>query len=83
MEELLRFGDDGSGNEKEVRKIISQYLRDPRHVNRAHSTLSGMCAAIKSYFDAHDVATNVKFNGKKTRSKSPKNPSWRLPTFTR
>ena len=65
VEELLRFGDDGSGNEKEVRKIISQYLRDPRHVNRAHSTLSGMCAAIKSYFDAHDVATNVKFNGKK------------------
>ena len=65
VEELLRFGDDGSGNEKEVRKIISQYLRDPRHGNLAHSTVAGMCAAIKSYFDAHDVATNVKFNGKK------------------
>ena len=65
MEELLRFGEDGSGNEKEVRKIISQYLRDPRHVNLAHSTMAGTCSAIKSYFDAHDVATNVKFNGKK------------------
>ena len=65
VEELLRFGDDGSGNEKEVRKIISQYLRDPRHGNLAHSTMAGMCSAIKSYFDAHDVATNVKFNGKK------------------
>ena len=65
VEEMLRFGDDGSGNEKEVRKIISQYLRDPRHVNLAHSTMAGTCSAIKSYFDAHDVATNVKFNGKK------------------
>ena len=65
MEELLRFGEDGFGNEKEVRKIISQYLRDPRHGKLAHSTMSGTCAAIKSYFDAHDVATNVKFNGKK------------------
>ena len=65
VEELLRFGEDGFGNEKEIRKIISQYLRDPRHGNLAHSTMSGMCAAIKSYFDAHDVATNVRFNGKK------------------
>ena len=65
VEELLRFGEDGFGNEKEVRKIISQYLRDPRHVHLAHSTMSGMCAAIKSYFDANDVATNVRFNGKK------------------
>ena len=66
VEELLRFGEDGFGNEKEVRKIISQYLRDPRQFGKlAHSTLSGRCAAIKSYFDAHDVATNVKFNGKK------------------
>ena len=65
VEELLRFGEDGSGNEKEIRKIISQYLRDPRHVNLAHSTMAGTCSAIKSYFDAHDVATNVKFNGKK------------------
>ena len=65
VEELLRFGEDGFGNEKEVRKIISQYLRDPRHGKLAHSTMSGTCAAIKSYFDAHDVTTNVKFNGKK------------------
>ncbi len=27
--------------------------------------MAGTCSAIKSYFDAHDVATNVKFNGKK------------------
>ena len=65
VEELLRFGEDGLGNEKEVKKIISQYLRDPRHGNLAHSTVVGMCSAIKSYFDKHDVATNVKFNGKK------------------
>ena len=65
VEELLRFGEDGFGNEKEIRKIISQYLRDPRHGKLAHSTMAGTCAAIKSYFDAHDVATNVRFNGKK------------------
>ena len=65
VEELLRFGEDGFGNEKEVRKIISQYLRDPRHGKLAHSTMSGICASIKLYFDAHDVATNVRFNGKK------------------
>ena len=38
---------------------------DPRHGDLAHSTIAGMCAAIKSYFDAHDMATSVKFNGKK------------------
>ena len=65
VEELLRFGDDGSGNEREVRKIISQYLMDPRHGKLTHSTMAGMCSAIKSYFDEHDVATNVRFNGKK------------------
>ena len=65
VEELLRFGEDGFGNEKEVRKIINQYLMDPRHGDLAHSTIAGMCAAIKSYFDAHDMATSVKFNGKK------------------
>ena len=48
VEELLRFGEDGFGNEKEVRKIINQYLMDPRHGDLAHSTIAGMCAAIKS-----------------------------------
>ena len=65
VEEILRFVADRSGNEKEVRKIISQFLRDTRHGYLAHSTMLCMCAAIKPYFNAHYISTNVRFNGKK------------------
>lgn len=63
VEELLYFGEDG--NEKEAKKIISEYLVDPRHGHMKHSTKAVMCSAIKSYFDAHDVVTNVRLNGRK------------------
>ena len=63
VEELLRFGEDG--NEKDVRKIISLYLVDPLHEHLSRSTLIVACAAIKSYFDVHDVITHVKLNGRK------------------
>ncbi len=65
VEKLLRFGEEG--NEKEVRKIISQYLAELRRTNLARSTISGKCAAIKSYFDVHDVITNVRLNGRKNK----------------
>ena len=65
VEELLHFGEDDIGNAKEVRKIISQYLVDPRHEDLSHSTMMVTCAAIKSYFDKHDVMTYVKLNGRK------------------
>ena len=41
VEELLYFGEEG--NEKEVKKIISQYLADPRHRHLRRSTKVGMC----------------------------------------
>ena len=63
VEELLYFGEEG--NEKEVKKIISEHLVDPRHDHMKHSTKAVMCAAIKSYFDTHDVVTNVRLNGRK------------------
>lgn len=65
VEELLHFGDDGNGNAREIGKIISQYLVDPRHKDLSHSTMVVTCAAIKSYFDKHDVMTYVKLNGRK------------------
>ena len=65
VEELLRFGEDGNGNEKGVKRIINQYMADPRHENLTRSTMSGTCAAIKSYFDTHDVMTGVRYNGRK------------------
>ena len=63
-EELLRFGEEDLVNEKEVKKIITQYLKDPVHKGIAHSTMNGICAAIKSYFDVHDVMTGIKYNGR-------------------
>ena len=63
VEELLYFGEDG--NEKEVKKIISEYLADPQNAHVKQSTRAVMCAAIKSYFDTHDVFTNVRVNGRK------------------
>ena len=33
VEGLLRFGEDGNGNEKGVKRIINQYMADPRHEN--------------------------------------------------
>ena len=65
VEGLLRFGEDGNGNEKGVKKIINQYMADPRHERLKRSTMVGTCAAIKSYFDTHDVMTGVRFNGRK------------------
>ena len=65
VEDLLRFGEDGNGNEKGVKRIINLYMVDPRHENLKRSTVSGTCAAIKSYFDTHDVMTGVRFNGRK------------------
>ena len=65
VEGLLRFGEDGNGNEKGVKRIINRYMADPRHGNLKRSTMSGTCAAIKSYFDTNDVMTGVRFNGRK------------------
>ena len=63
MEELLRFGEEG--NEKEVKKIMKEYLVDPKLRNLKHSTVLDTCAAINSYFDMHDVKVGIKPNGRK------------------
>ncbi len=63
VEELLYFGEDE--NTKDVRKIISQHLVAPQHKHLKRATRTVICSAIKSYFDAHDVFTNVKVNGRK------------------
>ena len=63
VEELLRFGEEG--NEKEVKRIMKEYLVDPKLRNLKHSTVLGTCAAINSYFDMHDVKVGIKPNGRK------------------
>ena len=63
VEELLRFGEEG--NEKEVKKIIREYLVDPRHIRLKRSTMSGTCAALNSYFDTNDVKIGIRPNGRK------------------
>ena len=63
VEELLRFGEEG--NEKEVKKIIREYLVDPRHIHLKRSTMSGTCAALNSYFDTNDVKIGIRPNGRK------------------
>ena len=63
VEELLRFGEEG--NEKEVKKIIREYLVDPQHIHLKRSTMSGICAALNSYFDTNDVKIGIRPNGRK------------------
>ena len=63
VEELLRFGEDGNVNE--VKKIVNQYMSDPQHDHLSRSSMMGICAAIRSYFDINDVKVDIKFNGRK------------------
>ena len=63
VEELLRFGEEG--NETEVKKIIREYLVDPQHIHLKRSTMSGICAALNSYFDTNDVKIGIRLNGRK------------------
>ncbi len=70
VEELLYFGEDENGNAREIRKIINKHLMDPMHEGKTRPTMTGTCAAIKSYFDKHDVMTYVKFNGRKRNTEA-------------
>ena len=63
VEELLRFGEEG--NEREVKRIMKAYIVDPQHRNLKRSTMLGVCSAINSYFDVHDVKIGVRPNGRK------------------
>ena len=82
VEILLHFGEDGNGSAKEIRKIIIKYLNDPMHDGKAQSTKIGMCAAIKSYFDTHDVMTGVKYTGRERRTSVITDaPEMSLPDF--
>ena len=62
VEELLRFGEEG--NEKEIKRVMKAYVADPQHRHLKRSTVSGMCSAINSYFDVHDVKIGVRPNGR-------------------
>lgn len=65
VEKLLDFGEEENGNNKQVKKIISIYLDDPKHEHLSSSSMDNICSAIKSYFKLHEVEINLKFNGRK------------------
>ncbi len=82
VETLLYFGMDENGNAREVRRIINKYLADAMHEGKARATRMGMCAAIKSYFDTHDVMTYVRYDGRERKTEvSADSPELTLPEF--
>ena len=65
VEELLYFGEERDENNREIKKIINTYLIDDIHNHLSRSSMSAICAAIKSYFSTNDMEINLKYNGRK------------------
>ena len=68
VEELLRFCEDSDHGAQAARRAVRQYLAELAESGYSLSTAVLKCAAIKSYFAAHDMQVDVRVDRKRHAS---------------